>query len=163
MVSLVGLLEDQRGAGAGFVPFMRILNGAQGPRIAGAEETEMLLGHCALCDVSTWYRTVELHLGRFDELVDPTTLCRIRHVHTNTPKQILLIRRTPVHIRVMSEASGDILLPYIRALRPIRALGSCNEARRSPTTQSTAMRKLIVDEVEEPRIVLVLHNLAAPG
>jgi len=48
MVPLVGSLGDQRAAGAGFVPFTRILKGLQGPRIVEAEETEMLFGHCVL-------------------------------------------------------------------------------------------------------------------
>ena len=80
-VSLVGFPEAHNGAGAGFVPLMRISNGDRGPRIVGAEETEMLFGHCALDNVSTY-----MELERLDVLVNATTLLWIWHIHANTPE-----------------------------------------------------------------------------
>lgn len=48
MVEGVGVEVVQRGAGAGFVPFIRMWKGDQGPCRVGALETDMLFGHCAL-------------------------------------------------------------------------------------------------------------------
>ena len=95
--------------------------------------------------------------------VDAAALRRVGYVNPNPPKQVLLVPRTPVHIRIVTKTTCDILLPCIRSLRTLRALSSCNEARRSPTAQATAVRKLVVDEVEELGVVAVLDDLAAPG
>lgn len=106
------------------MPLMRISNGDHGPRIVGAEETDMLFGHCALDKVST--RT---ELGRRDVLVDASTLLWIRHIHANAPEQIPFIHRTPIHVCIVSKTACHVLLPHVRSLWPIRTLSSCNEAR----------------------------------
>lgn len=99
---------------------------------------------------------------RLDILVDTTALLRIRNIHTNAPEQVLLIRRTPIHISIVSEAPSDVLLPYIWSLRATRALRPCNETCGSPATQPTTVCILIVHEMEELRIFLVLNDLTSP-
>lgn len=88
---------------------------------------------------------------------------RVRHGDTNGPQEVLLVCGAPVHVRVVSEAGGDVLHPVVGTLGAGSRFCACYEGGRSPAAEATAMAELVIDEVEECGVVAVLDDLSAPG